>query len=71
MAPSSLLFYVGLDKKVEHLLHHTLFFDVSFDEHAKAIYDHPKWPENPLFYASFPSMTDSTVAPEGKKLQFF
>ncbi len=71
MAPSSLLFYVGLDKKVEHLLHHTLFFDVSFDEHAKAIYDQPKWPENPLFYASFPSITDSTVAPAGKEAAIF
>jgi len=71
MAPSSLLFYVGLDKKVDHLLHHTLFFDVSFDEHAKAIYDHPKWPENPLFYASFPSMTDSSVAPAGKEAAIF
>ena len=71
MAPSSLLFYVGLDKKVERLLHHTLFFDVSFDDHAKAIYDHPKWPENPLFYASFPSITDSTVAPAGKEAAIF
>ncbi len=71
MAPSSLLFYVALDKKVDHLLHHTLFFDVSFDDHAKAIYDDPKWPEKPLFYASFPSITDSSVAPEGKEAAIF
>lgn len=71
MAPSSLLFYVGLDKKVEQLLHHTLFFDVPFDEHAKAIYDNPQWPEKPLFYASFPSITDSSVAPEGKEAAIF
>jgi len=71
MAPSSLLFYVGLDKKVERLLHHTLFFDVSFDEHAKAIYDEPTWPKEPLFYASFPSITDTTVAPKGKEAAIF
>jgi phytoene desaturase len=71
MAPSSLLFYVGLDKKVERLLHHTLFFDVSFDDHAKAIYDDPSWPEKPLFYASFPSMTDSSVAPKGREAAIF
>lgn len=71
MAPSSLLFYVGLDKKVEHLLHHTLFFDVPFDEHAKAIYDEPIWPEKPLFYASFPSITDDSVAPKGKEAAIF
>ncbi len=71
MAPSSLLFYVGLDKKVKGLLHHTLFFDVSFDDHAKAIYDDPSWPEKPLFYASFPSITDSSVAPKGKEAAIF
>jgi phytoene desaturase len=65
------LFYVGLDKKVERLLHHTLFFDVSFDDHAKAIYDDPSWPEKPLFYASFPSITDSSVAPKGKEAAIF
>lgn len=71
MAPSSLLFYVGLDKRVEGLLHHTLFFDVPFEAHAKAIYDDPIWPKEPLFYASFPSITDDSVAPEGKEAAIF
>ncbi|MDN3642354.1 phytoene desaturase family protein [Lutimonas halocynthiae] len=71
MAPSSLLFYVGLDKKIKNVLHHTLFFDVSFDDHAKAIYDDPAWPEKPLFYASFPSITDNTIAPDGKEAAIF
>ncbi|MGB5244507.1 MAG: phytoene desaturase family protein [Lutimonas sp.] len=71
MAPSSLLFYVGFDKKLENVLHHTLFFDTSFDDHAVSIYDDPAWPEKPLFYASFPSMTDETVAPLGKEAAIF
>ncbi len=70
-APSSLLFYVGFDKKLQNVNHHTLFFDVDFDVHAEAIYDNPKWPENPLFYASFPSKTDSHAAPEGKEAGIF
>ncbi len=70
-APSSLLFYVGFDKKIENVEHHTLFFDVDFDVHASAIYDDPKWPENPLFYASFPSKTDANSAPEGKEAGIF
>lgn len=70
-APSSLLFYVGFDKKLENVNHHTLFFDVDFDEHAKAIYDEPEWPENPLFYASFPSKTDEEAAPEGMEAGIF
>lgn len=71
MAPSSLLFYVGIDKKLKNVLHHTLFFDTSFDAHAIEIYDNPSWPKKPLFYASFPSMTDATVAPEGKEAAIF
>jgi phytoene desaturase len=70
-APSSLLFYVGFDKKIDNVSHHTLFFDTDFDVHAKDIYDNPKWPEKPLFYASFPSKTDSTVAPEGTEAGIF
>lgn len=70
-APSSLLFYVGFDKKIENVAHHSLFFDVDFDIHAKDIYDTPKWPENPLFYASFPSKTDENSAPNGKEAAIF
>ena len=70
-APSSLLFYVGFDKKLQNVDHHTLFFDVDFAEHAEAIYDNPRWPEKPLFYASFPSMTDESAAPKGKEAGIF
>ncbi len=70
-APSSLLFFVGFDKKIESLSHHALFFDVDFDQHAADIYDSPKWPDNPLFYANFPSKTDATAAPEGMESAFF
>ncbi|NNK83276.1 MAG: phytoene desaturase [Flavobacteriaceae bacterium] len=70
-APSSLLFYVGFDKKLKNVNHHTLFFDVDFDKHAQDIYDEPNWPEEPLFYASFPSITDSSTAPDGKEAGIF
>jgi phytoene desaturase len=70
-APSSLLFYVGFDKKIKNASHHTLFFDTDFDLHAEEIYDNPKWPTDPLFYANFTSMTDETSAPEGKEAGFF
>lgn len=70
-APSSLLFYVGFSKKLENVAHHTLFFDVPFDIHAQAIYDNPQWPEDPLFYASFPSKTDANAAPDGQEAGIF
>jgi phytoene desaturase len=67
MAPSSLLFYLGVDKKVPNLLHHNLFFDEDFQQHAVEIYKQPQWPSKPLFYACCPSVTDPSVAPEGKE----
>ena len=70
-APSSLLFYVGFNKKLENIEHHTLFFDKEFDSHAEYIYDHPAWPKDPLFYANFPSKSDASFAPEGKECATF
>lgn len=66
-APSALLFFLGVDKKLQNVEHHTLFFDKPFDEHAASIYDRPEWPEAPLFYGSFPSLTDPSAAPAGKE----
>ncbi|MEO6231595.1 MAG: phytoene desaturase family protein [Ferruginibacter sp.] len=71
MAPSSLLYYVGINKKLKGLLHHSLFFDVDFDLHGKEIYTNPQWPSNPLFYVSATSVTDETVAPVGCENLFF
>jgi phytoene desaturase len=65
MAPSSLIFYLGLNKKLSGLLHHTLFFDEDFSIHAREIYEDPKWPTSPQFYVSCPSQTDPTAAPAG------
>ena len=70
MAPSSILYYVGLNKKLEGVLHHNLFFDTDFGVHGKEIYTNPSWPKDPLFYASVPSVTDPTVAPAGQENLF-
>jgi len=69
-APSSLLFYIGFDKKIKNVAHHTLFFDVDFEQHAKEIYDTPVWPTSPLFYANFTSKTQPELAPDGKETGF-
>ncbi len=71
MAPSCLIFYVGINKRLVNLQHHNLFFDESLAEHGKEIYKDPTWPTSPLFYLSAPSITDSTVAPEGCENLFF
>jgi len=71
MAPGCLIYYVGINTKIPNLPHHSLFFDVPFDEHAAEIYTHPEWPRDPLFYLSATSVTDPTQAPEGSENLFF
>jgi len=71
MAPSSLLYYVGVNKQIDGLQHHNLFFDEPFAPHAHDIYTDPKWPAAPLFYLCCPSKTDPSVAPEGHENLFF
>lgn len=70
-APSSLIFYVGFDKKLKNIEHHNLFFDTDFTKHANEIYEQPQWPEEPLFYANFTSVTDESTAPDGCENGFF
>jgi len=70
MAPSALLFYLGIDKKVNDVLHHNLFFDADFKKHASEIYDKPEWPSTPLFYANFTSKTNLEDAPIGHETCF-
>jgi phytoene desaturase len=70
-APSSLLFYVGFNKKIKNVNHHNLFFDTDFDQQAEEIYDNPNWPSDPLFYANFTSKTNPKTAPLNCENGFF
>jgi phytoene desaturase len=71
MAPSCLIYYVGLNKKLENVQHHMLFFDASFQEHAEKIYTTKEWPDEPLFYVSVTTATDESMAPAGCENLFF
>ena len=69
-APSALIYYLGVTKRIPQLEHHTLFFDEDLFDHSVEIYKDPKWPSNPLFYVCCPSQTDHSVAPEGHENLF-
>ncbi len=71
MAPSCLLYYVGISKKLKNVQHHSLFFDAPFQQHAKEIYETKQWPGDPLFYVSVTSVTDASLAPAGCENLFF
>ncbi len=71
LAPGCLIYFVGLNKKIKNILHHSLFFDISFEAHANEIYVKPEWPHSPLFYVSVTSVTDEKSAPDGCENLFF
>jgi phytoene desaturase len=71
MAPSCLIYYVGINKRLNHVRHHNLFFDTDFSKHGNEIYSSKSWPDEPLFYLSVNSLTDRSVAPEGCENLFF
>jgi phytoene desaturase len=71
MAPSCLLYYIGLNKKLVNIQHHSLFFDVSFEQHGKEIYTTEEWPSDPLFYVNATSVIDKNSAPPGCENLFF
>jgi len=64
IAPSAFLMYLGLNKKLESLTHHNLYFDSNWENHFDEIFHNPKWPDNPSYYVSCTSKTDKTVAPK-------
>ena len=70
LSPSCLIFYLGINKKINNLEHHNLFFDKDINQHLTDIYKNIKWPEDPLFYVCCPSKTDSMVAPDGQENLF-
>ena len=64
MAPSSLMYYLGLNKKFQNMIHHNLMFDQDFEVHANELFEKQQWPSNPLLYTSVTSKTDPLVAPD-------
>src|SRR5690606_35144520 len=70
-APSCLVFYIGLSKRLANIGHHTLFFEADMEQHSREIYKDPQWPANPLFYVCCPSRSDDGVAPPGHENLFF
>jgi phytoene desaturase len=70
LAPAVLNYYIGFTKKLDGFSHHTFFFDADWNSHFRDVYQHPRWPEEPLFYLHIPSITDPTCAPDGYEAVF-
>lgn len=64
IAPSAFILYLGLNKNIPSLKHHTLSFAHDWELHFDQIFSRPSYPDSPSFYICAPSKTDSSVAPK-------
>ncbi len=63
---SVFLLYIGLDKQIDNLQVHNLYFGSDFDENLREIFT-GLLPSDPAFYIYSPSRVDDSVAPKGKE----
>lgn len=66
MSPSGVCIFLGLNKTIPNLTHHTMVFSEGWENHFESI-EKGKMPDSPQYYISTPSKTDESVAPEGKE----
>ncbi len=62
LAPSCLIYFIGISKKINKLNHHTLFFDEDLVTASEEIYKHPQWPNKAPLLFCCPSCSDDGVA---------
>jgi phytoene desaturase len=70
MAPSAFIMYLGVREKLPSLIHHNLLFSEDWRKNFDDIYKDPRLPDEPSLYVCAPSVTDPSVAPEGKENLF-
>jgi phytoene desaturase len=69
-APSGFIIYAGINKKLNNLQHHNLYFNDDRDKSFGDIFDRKLLPDDPSIYVSMISKTDLLSAPEGKENLF-
>jgi diapolycopene oxygenase len=64
-ACSGVVFYLGLNKRYDHVLHHDFVFSRDPEEEFDYIYRRGEPAPDPTCYLAAPAATDPSVAPEG------
>ncbi len=62
---STFMIYLGLSKKYD-IPHHNIFFSADYKKNVGQIFEGKEIPEDPSFYIQNASVTDPSLAPEGK-----
>ena len=67
---SAFMLYLGLDRRLDHMLHHNFYLSRRYRENFEAIFRDHRLPDDPSFYAVVPSRTEPNMAPEGMESLF-
>jgi len=67
---SCAMFYLGLNKKVEGLMHHNILLSSDFKKSCHQIFEEGVLPDDPLLYVCSPTKTDPSLAPKGKDIVY-
>jgi len=62
------LIYLGLKQKTRGFAHHNLFFSGDLRKNLNQIFKEKVMPDDPSFYVHVPTVTDASLAPEGKEV---
>jgi phytoene desaturase len=62
---SAFMLYLGVDRRLDHMLHHNFYLSSRYRENFEAIFRDRSLPDDPSFYAVVPSRTEPRMAPEG------
>lgn len=57
--------YLGIDRKLDNIVHHNYFLGDNFKEYSDKIFTSPTSPDRPYYYVNAGSKSDPGCAPEG------
>lgn len=72
MAPSAMVIYVGINKKLPQLAHHNIYLADDWEKGFESVFNAKKaaWPESPSYYVNVTSRTDESLAVPGGEALF-
>jgi len=67
---SAFMLYLGVEGKLENMVHHNFYLSERYKENFEAIFRDHELPDNPSFYAVVPTKTEPRMAPDGMESLF-
>ncbi|WP_100372550.1 phytoene desaturase family protein [Bacillus sp. FJAT-45037] len=65
---SAFVILVSLNKRIDSLIHHQVYFSSDYNEEFRQLFDQKKYAHDPTIYICNSSFTDPSVSPDGDNL---